>query len=169
MLYAKYLASLIEKMNLKTNMFFRKYKNEWSLIEVRVYSKDFYNFLKKYLIWDGKKRYTVGLKEDISNYNNDFLRGFIRGLMDTDGFVEVCNVAFGVVSKKLALNFRDILNKFGIVDCNFKIKSRKGNRADLYLCRTHRRDLEKYYELFGFSNPRKLNSLLKIINEAARI
>lgn len=167
--YAKYLFNLLRKMNLNPHIYNTKYKGKYSKIEVRVSSIKFKEFISNYLKWRDKKKYTVSLREGINYYNKDFLRGFIRGLMDTDGFVEVYNVAFGVVSKKLALNFRDILNEFK-VECSFKVrKDKRENRKDLYLCRVPRRNLDRFNDLFSFSNPRKLNSLMNILNGAARI
>tara|TARA_Y100000034_G_C6806195_1_gene362002 strand:- start:353 stop:1033 length:681 start_codon:yes stop_codon:yes gene_type:complete len=162
--YSKYLSHLLEMMNLRTNTFFKKYKGKLSVIELVVRSKDFYKFIRKYLIWEGKKTYSVRLKSYINGYSDDFLRGFVRGLMDTDGFVEISGVAFGVVSRDLVLNFEAILSKFNI-GSKLSIKPGKGNCKDCYLCRIPRRYLELYNEIFGFSNLRKINSLMKILSK----
>jgi len=167
--YAKYLTVLLKKMSLNPMIFFSKHKGELSKITLRVSSKDFYNLIKNYLVWEGKKTYSVRLKEDVSNYNDEFLKGFIRGLMDTDGFVEPYNPAFGVVSKKLSLDFRNILDIFK-VKYSFRVKrDKRNNRKDLYFCRICGESRKRYYELFSFSNLRKQNALLKILNGATRI
>ena len=104
----------------------------------------------------------VRLKDNILAYNPNFLRGFVRGLMDTDGFVGISNICFAVVSKSLVLNFKDILFLFNI-ESKFFTKIRERNRKDLHFCRVNRPYLDLYHNLFGFSNQRKLDSLLRIL------
>jgi len=162
MFYAQYLTNLLKNMNLNANMFPRKQGEKWSVIIINVYSKEFYNLIKNYLIWEGKKGHTVRLKDNILAYNPNFLRGFVRGLMDTDGFVGISNICFAVVSKSLVLNFKDILFLFNI-ESKFFTKIRERNRKDLHFCRVNRPYLDLYHNLFGFSNQRKLDSLLRIL------
>ncbi len=138
--YADYLANIIGKTNLNTNMFFRKYKGKGSTIELRACSKDLYNFIKTYIIWEkSDKTCSIRLIKDISGYSNDFLRGFVRGLMDTDGFVETYNISLGVISEGLINNFKTILDKHKIESKLSIRKNREGNRRNLYICRVLRK------------------------------
>ncbi|MBI2508279.1 hypothetical protein HYV89_04990 [Candidatus Woesearchaeota archaeon] len=160
--YSRYLVKLLKNMNLNTRVLCRKNQGRLSSIEIRIYSKEFYNLLREYITWEGIKTYSVRLLRGINDYSEDFLKGFIRGLMDTDGFVENYNLSLGVTSKPLILNFEDILSKFDI-QYKLTIRKRDSTRKDLFLCRIHRVSLELYRDLFGFSNPRKMNGLLNIL------
>ena len=160
--YSRYLMKLFKKMNLNPKTLYRKNQGKLSSIEIRIYSKEFYNLLREYITWEGTKTYSVKLLREINDYNKDFLKGFIRGLMDTDGFVETYNVCLGVTSKPLILNFKDILTRFNIQH-KLTIRKRDESRKDLFLCRVHRESLVSYRDLFGFSNPRKMNRLLNIL------
>lgn len=161
-LYSKHLVRLLREINLNPRIFYRRKNGKLSSMEVKVYSKEFYNLIKKEVTWEGTKTYSVRLLREIDNYSEDFLKGFIRGLMDTDGFVEPYNVSLGVTSESLILNFKEILTKFDIQYKFTRIK-RDSTRKDLFLCRVYSKSLKLYNDLFGFSNPRKMKRLMKIL------
>jgi hypothetical protein len=71
-------------------------------IIVYVYRKAVYKFIKEYLKWDEIKGQTVRLKDNLTNYSNNFLKGFVRGLFDTDGNVnkKKAQIMLGSISKK---------------------------------------------------------------------
>jgi len=158
--YAEYLKFLLISMNL--NPHFCKRESEGTL-DISMSSEEFALFIKKYLNWSGKKTYTVCLKDSIRSYSEDFIKGFVRGLMDTDGYVEVSNVGVMCVSENLIKNLRDIFDFFNI-KYKFSIKIFKVKRKDGHLVRVYRDSLEKYNFLFGFSNKYKQEKLNKIFN-----
>jgi len=91
-----------------------------SVYIIEISSKEVVNFIKKYLKWiDGFKTQTIKLIGDIDNYSIGFIKGFLRGLIDSDGYVrkERQEIYFGTVSKCLLENFTSGLKKF-----NFKFK-----------------------------------------------
>lgn len=165
--YKEHLVSLLKNMGLNVNVFIRFYKGKASALEIRAISLNFSKFIKEYLIWEGVKSHSVQLNKGMK-LDKDFLLGFARGLMDTDGFTERFGVACGSTSEKLIKDLEKILLKIGIIP-KITIKNRKGNRKNLYLLRISRKYLEKYEKNIGFSNPRKKQKLLKILNGAARI
>ncbi len=158
-IYSEHLSKLLNQLNLKT---FLVTNRKGDSCELLVNSKDYGEFLKKFLSWEGKKTYSVCLKEPLEKYDVNFLKGFARGLMDTDGFVESSNVAIGCVSKGLIEGLLKIFDKFQI---GYKLSKKvKEGRKDLFLVRVPRRFLDKYSCEISFSNPyklQKLNSILK--------
>ena len=159
--YANYLHSVFKKMNLNPFFIIRKNKGIQNVIEVRISSIKLIELIKSYVLWEEDKTYSVRLIRSIKSYSKDFLFGFARGMMDTDGFVETYNVACGVISKRLIENLSDI---FSIVNLNSKITIRiRPCRRDLYLLRVPKKSLEIYYKNIGFSNLRKEKKLLGII------
>lgn len=158
--YSKYLATLLKKLNLNSCFIYNRKENT---VNVSTSSKDFIQFIKKFIIWEDKKTYSVRLLGKLSEYDLNFLRGFARGLMDTDGFVENCGVGCGSTSKELISNLEDIFNKFGI-ESKRSVKMRTPLRKNLHLIRIGKKNLRSFYEEIGFSNPYKLNSVKEILN-----
>ena len=156
--YAEYLIGLLKKLNLNSFLF-RKEKD--NAIEVAVNSKKYIEFIREFLIWEGKKSYSVRLKNNFNTYNKKFLIGFARGLMDTDGFIEVSNVSCGCISERLIKNILDIFDAFGI---KYKFSERiRNGRRNLFLVRVYRESLSDYAKIIGFSNRYKRERLQKII------
>nr|AQS31720.1 hypothetical protein [uncultured archaeon]AQS31822.1 hypothetical protein [uncultured archaeon] len=157
--YSEYLIDLLK--NLKLNPFLIK-NVKGGAIEVLVNSKDYSEFIRKFLSWENKKTYSVRLKHELASYDDKFLIGFARGLMDTDGFVEVSNVSCGCVSEQLIKNLGRIFDRFGI---RYKMsrKIREPKRKDLFLVRVYRESLKDYFGLIGFSNRYKFDALNKIL------
>ena len=161
-------------MGLNPKEYIRKYLGQPSAFEIRICSIRFLEFIKDHLIWENykgsiqkyknskTKTYSVRLKYKLENYSHEFLLGFVRGLMDTDGFVKSNNIGCGVVSKKLIQNLEKILLKNEIIT-NIKVIKRPPNRRDLYLLIINKTYLNIYSEKIGFSNIRKNNELLKIL------
>ena len=154
--YASYLRDLLVSLNL--NPFF-SYSSKGG-ISIGVNSKEYFEFIINFLIWDDNKTLTVRPRKDLQ-YTDQFLKGFARGLMDTDGFVEISNVSCACISQELIHNLTEIFDKYSL---KYKLtrKEREG-RHTLFLVRVYRESLEKYKELIGFSNLHKLNSLNKIL------
>ena len=81
-------------------------------------SKDIFNFFHKYVKFDSRdKSNTASL---ITNYrkNKDFMKGFLKGLLDTDGTVCICKtgmrISYYTSSNKLAMQIKKSLQIFGI-------------------------------------------------------
>ena len=159
--YAEYLKNLLIKMNLNPHLFIRDSNNT---IDVAVSSIDYINFIKKYLKWNEDKTFSVRLKHTIDNYSIEFLKGFARGLMDTDGFLNPGNAVCACISKKLIDNLSDIFIKFGL-SITRSVNIRGGNRRPLYYVRVRRESFEKYIKLIGFSNEYKAQQSNVIIRK----
>ncbi len=85
-------------------------------ISVVLRGKGILPFLKKYLWWRGRRTYTIRFTDLALGMNKNFLRGIIRGLVAGDGSIYVPRrrVLFGVVSKRLAEQYTNLLREFGV-------------------------------------------------------
>lgn len=96
----------------------RKYFSN-SMITLELSSKQVIEFIKNYLRWDGKKSKTVFLVNPPESYSKNFIIGFIKGLIDSDGYVrkDRPEIYFGTVSQKLFQNF---IQSLGILNIAYK-------------------------------------------------
>lgn len=83
---------------------------------VRLYSKEVYKLLKRYLSWDGGKTATVTLAAS-APHDKQFSIGFLRGLIDTDGTIGHNRAIFSTISHGLS---RDIEGKLKMLKISFK-------------------------------------------------
>lgn len=156
--YAEHIKRLLEKTNL--NVFLLKSISN-NTVDVLVNSKCLISFIKNFLLWDGRKTYTVRLRLDLKKYSRSFIIGFARGLMDTEGFVEVSNVSCACTSKSLIKNLTGI---FDILNIKYKLSERtREGRHKLFLIRVYKKSLKKYFNYIGFSNKYKSDALKRII------
>ena len=145
--YINHVKLLISELFSKNPyVYMRKDQNEAS---VRMRSKDIYLLIKNYLSWNGRKSHSVCLKNDIKIYSKKFLKGFIRGLFDTDGFIDrnKSRAIFGTVSECLSRNVEETLGLFKIdYKKNIRIDKR-GNRKPLILIEISRNHVNKFFNL----------------------
>jgi len=102
---------------------------------LKIDSKFIYYFFDKYLSYDpkGRKVYTIRLKTIIDRYSKDFLKGFLLGLVLSDGYLKDC-FCFATVSKGLAENIIETLNIFNYKTYCYLFNNRNliGNWKPLY-------------------------------------
>ncbi|MEK6910331.1 MAG: hypothetical protein AABW82_01005 [Nanoarchaeota archaeon] len=157
--YAEYLKNLLIKLNLNPCIMENK-----SVFIVNISSKEYIEFIKSYLIWEKGKTFSIRLRKEISEYSDDFLRGFARGLMDTDGFMNTANAACACISEKLMNNLADIFIKNNL-EITRRVLARGGNTRPLHFVRVRSISLYNYKELIGFSGSGKMNYLNKILEK----
>ena len=163
--YGKYLKSKLEDLGFKVQIYKKKERAGITSFEIRTCSINFIKLLKEYVTWFGNKTYSVRLKKEIKEYDKTLLFGFARGLMDTDGYVETSAVACACTSECLINNLGKIFTEIGITPkITVRVRKRE-NRRDLYKVRVKKEDLEIYQKHTGFSNPRKKELLLNILNK----
>jgi intein/homing endonuclease len=148
-LYTAHVKSLISELFSKEPYVFIRKKGNVAMI--RIDSKDIYLFIKSYLEWTGKKSHSVGLKKSPKDYTNDFLRGFVRGLFDTDGFIDrtVPRAVFGTVSKHLAKNMEEVLSLLGINYTKNVVIDKRGNRKPLIMIEIFRSQTNRLLKLIN--------------------
>ena len=123
------------------NIIYLLFRKKTTLIEesltkracIIFWSKFIFNFIYTYVVHEeGKKTYSVKLKENIESYNNDFLEGCLLGLVLTDGYLK-SKFHFNVTSSNLAENMKEILIKFGFNPSVYIHKREKYGWKNLYM------------------------------------
>ena len=141
--YLNYLSDLLKKMNLNPIISHREEDNS---IVLNINSKDFYKLIREYLTWEEDKTFTIRLLKPIQIYSEDFLRGFARGLMDTDGFLNEGNAGCACISEELINNLAGVYKLY-----NFDISRsriiRDGNRRPIFYIRVLRKSLKNFGEV----------------------
>lgn len=130
------------------------YKGKPSCYQFLYSSRPIHDLIKKYLAWEGKKTYTVRLLA-FDAKNHDFNKGFLRGLIDTDGsyYPSKRRVSFSTVSCELARNVFWIMQSYRLAPY-VNTWSHKG-KADLYTLTLHGENAKKLLELITPHNPNK--------------
>lgn len=131
------------------------YKGNPSVIILRYRSKKIYNLLQENLTWEGKKTYSIQLKQ-LDLYNTKFNRGFLRGLIDTDGsyYRKRKRLTFSSTSYLLARQaYLIITSNIGIRPAFYTYK--KEGRATLYTIELYKAKAEKVIKCVKPMNPSK--------------
>jgi len=111
-------------------------------VYVRCQSKRLFEFVEKYLLWDGRKKSRSVRLANFASYSEDFLFGFLCGLIDADGGTKKLYISTS--SKRLADNVQDICNKFGIAS--------KIREYDVFHIRMSKSDFRKICQKYEFSS-----------------
>lgn len=122
-----------------------------------VYGKSILELIKEYLRWRGEKGSTVRLRHDLSFYSSDFLRGFVRGLFDTDGNVskKKAQIMLGSISQRIISQVSDILKMFDLEHSFYKYRPRPNRREFNCIYLYNKENLYKFNKIIGFTNPVK--------------
>lgn len=96
------------------------------------YSKNIHNFIHKYLTWDANKRksHTIRLKNH--NHSMRFKVGFLRGCLDSDGYLSNQKINFATSSLKLAKDINDFLMHLNIKFSYSVYKEKRPNRVNMH-------------------------------------
>lgn len=155
---ANYVDNLIRNVLIK--LFGKKpmmFKQE-NRINLCYYSKNIYEFVKDYLCWDlnEPKTYSVRLKKE--DYSSAFMVGFIRGSLDSDGYLSSKKVSFATVSPGLK---ESIIRCLDSLDLSYSVrlyKEKRENRRDIYHVNILRKDFNKFYQIIKPRNIKGLNA-----------
>jgi hypothetical protein len=148
--YSKYLSGFLTKLFSKPP---RVYKNSRKDVIISEYcSRDIYSLIKEYLEWETDKTKEVRLK-NIDKLEQEFLIGFLRGIFDTDGGINLKKnkAAFGTSSKNLAYQIKNILESLDLKPGFYKYKDKGFWYIDLYGSRT-----DRFMKLIKPNNPNKV-------------
>ncbi len=129
-------------------------------IQLVMRGKSILSFLRRYLSWEGRRTYSIRFRRSSFRLGKEFLRGVVRGLIAGDGNVypPKRRISFGVVSRRLALQFLWLLHKFGMTASIYSV--RYENRKTLY--HVHASGLEnaeKFKLRIGLTDPAKNRQL----------
>ena len=158
----KYAARLkkILKDAYNCSVFEYKYK---PVIMTRIQQKLVIEHFLQFLKWTShKKSKTVSLKLSIPQYSKAFLKGFIRGLIDTDGTVDTYGrICCTTISKELMRNLFKAYCQFGF---NPKRWIRTKNVKNFkYSVVISRREANKYLKIIQFGNKYKEEKLKQLM------
>ena len=156
--YAKRMAKLILLVFNKKPYIWKSKKS--NCILVCVYGKAIYKILNKYLTWSKDKTFSVRLR-NMNTLDNLFLKGFLNGLVNTDGCVNIPKkrIMFASISKVLRQQASNILDMLGISHCNYIVKG-KNNRRELYCFEIgSKKGVLMYKDLVGITNSYKMKQL----------
>ena len=131
-------------------------------IRIMFESKKLFNFINSKLEIKNKT-YNVRLKGRIDDYGMDFLLAFVRGLMDTDGYVREYSIGIKMASKYVIYQISKILKKIDIENKISIIKDPRPNCKTLYQISINKNQLSNFYGKINFSNPKKREKLIKIM------
>lgn len=130
------------------------------IVKIVLRCKEMLAFLKHFLEWKGRKAHSIRLKDSTLLLGRDFLKGVIRGLLAGDGGVypPKHRIAFGVVSSKLARQFRALLTKSEIPSHLYSVPY-KGKKTLHHVHITGRTNLQKFKLRVGLTDPLKDSQL----------
>ncbi|MDO8563467.1 MAG: LAGLIDADG family homing endonuclease [Nanoarchaeota archaeon] len=105
--------------------------------------KSICNFVLGYLSFGKRKTATVSLKNKSYYKNKDFMKGFLRGLVDSDGYVRKGRkeIYYGSISKML---FKDFLKGLDIFNFRYKTYLQKSKYSDFYKVRISGDEVDKF-------------------------
>ncbi|MEK6910918.1 MAG: LAGLIDADG family homing endonuclease [Nanoarchaeota archaeon] len=101
------------------------------------------NFVLGYLSFSNRKTATVALKDKSYYKNKEFMRGFLRGLVDSDGYVrkDRKEIYYGSISKML---FNDFLKGLNIFNFKYKTYLQKSKYSDFYKVRISGDEVDRF-------------------------
>jgi hypothetical protein len=150
--YAVFLKNLIKNLFNKDACIYSR--ENCSIVSMS--SRKIYDILKIIIFFGNYKSLDFSLNGQLKDYENFFLRGFVRGLMDTDGYVSTNgNICIGLISKSAINQLSKILEKEKIIFSKSKRAVKGKMKHPLHILSLSRKSTEKYLEIIGFSNPRK--------------
>lgn len=120
---------------------------------LRILSKDLINFIKIYLEWDKNKTKTIRLAN--RSFTRTFKTGFLRGLIDSDGYIDQQNgiAVYSTISRKLANNIEILLSEFKISYKRYLYEDKRGNRSPIIRIRISK-DFKKFIKIV---RPKRIN------------
>jgi hypothetical protein len=130
-------------------------------IHVKVYGKKVVDFFEENGFRAGDKIRNQVTIPDWINVNDNFLASCLRGLYDTDGsFYRLTNqdshqIHFKNLNKTLLNDVRKSLIKLGINPSKII--------CDKSIVITKKSEIEKFYKVIGFSNPKHLNKINAVL------
>lgn len=162
--YAKYLVNII-------HMVFNKNSNIWHFrkehtLRLTVNGKKLIKIINKFLYFGKDKTHTIRLRKRINYYNKEFLKGYIRGLISTDGYInnsKSLRIQYSSVSKNLAKNLYDILIALGISARFYKqIRESNNNKKwKIYRVEINKLvDINNFCDSIGLFETNRLSKLL---------
>ncbi len=132
-------------------------------IQIVVRGRAILPFLQRYLVWEGRRTHSIRLTSYALGQCDEFLKGIVRGLVAGDGGISIQKprIYFGVVSKRLALQYAQILTRFKIASHVYS-QSYPWKKTLYHVVVGRRSELEKFKLRVGLTDPAKERRLLLV-------
>ena len=147
--YVNYVKSLFENyFNKKWALYKGNTKDKHINYRLRVVDKKIFDYFSNYIKYNRHKKHdTVRLKT--TDLPNHFKIGFLRGLIDTDGTICICDnrirIMYYTTSNELAKQIKSLLEAFQIEIGLYK--AIRKNRKDLYTIQVLKTSTDKFLKL----------------------
>lgn len=165
--YAKHLSEISYKLfGRKPSIWLNK---KYHYIFLRFGGKELQGIIKQYLYFNPvDKTHSIKLRQGLSHYTLDFIRGFAAGLVASDGSVSAGDgeIRFSVTSRGLAHQYVHILKRAGVHVRFYQHTHKHGFTAPytMYLATTKgRRNVTQFYYKIGLTEPNRLRKLEKVV------
>lgn len=177
--YAAYLSFILKELfSRKPHIRLHKGLRGYTTLIVQIHGKEIVDLIRHFLTFKSgggdKKTYTVKLAEPVNSYNKNFLRGFIRGLVASDGSVYFKystkfkrffkNLEVNLTSKELATQYKEALDIFGIKNHLYTYIPKNPVGKTVYEVQVRDTSaIRRFYYKIGLSEERKMAKLENII------
>lgn len=129
---------------------------EFSRLRLRYESKILYKFFDKRLDWNKPdKTGSISLKQ--KKYPEEFKKGFLRGLIDTDGHLDLNQkrLSFNTISKPLAETTESLLSQLDLENKTYCFEDDRENCRDMYRTYVTGEEVEKFITKIKPRHPKK--------------
>jgi hypothetical protein len=142
-----FVKDLIE--NVLINLFGKKpmiFKPE-NKLNLCYYSKNIHKLIDTYLVWNKDSRKTHSIRLRKKNYSNKFIIGFIRGCLDSDGYLSDKKITFASSSPYLIEDIKKFLEHLNIQHSYHIYKEKRTNRVDMHHINIRKKDRNRFLNL----------------------
>lgn len=125
-------------------------------IHLRFISKDIFYLIEEYLSWKSAGHRSKSRSICLRKIESDkkFKIGFLRGCVDTDGYINKNRIMFSTASKKLCKNIENFLQTLGIKFSTRTYLDKRPNRSLMYYVNIKPDNREKFLSLIKPRNMR---------------
>ena len=133
--------------------------NQQNALILSYYSKNIYDLVRKYLTWNDNepKTYSVTLIKQI--LSEEFMIGFLRGNIDSDGHISKSKISFDSVSKELIRSISKCLDFLRIKYRYREYQEKRLNRRNMHNISICREDFDKFFYIIKPRNSRNMHRL----------
>jgi hypothetical protein len=136
----------------------RVYTQQNGLI-LSYYSRNIYNLVRKYLAWKDNEPKTYSVTLIAQNLSEEFMIGFLRGNVDSDGHISRSKISFDSVSKELINSISICLDHLRIKYKYREYQEKRLNRRNMHNISIHRDYFDKFFYIIKPRNTRNMHRL----------
>ncbi|MBU90250.1 hypothetical protein CMO94_01805 [Candidatus Woesearchaeota archaeon] len=142
--------------------------NVKNVIALVYYSKNVYDFVRSYLKWDIHKRKSHSVRLKNCSDSKKFKIGFLRGCIDSDGYLSDKKINFATTSRKLAENIKNFLSDLNVNYHYHVYKEKRSNRVDIHHININMKERERFMKIISPREIKNLNASAGIRNSETK-